>query len=342
MTGIGHNGEIFDGADDKAGNWFAVSRRTFRHHMVGIHNRAYTDFEAWLSLLAMASYSTRKVTNKGQVIVLDPGDLMASHGYLAERWMWSVDKVRWYLKRLALEAMITKHPAIASTKRNTNQIQVLTICNYDVYQFYGLRQHQATHQVEHQANTSPTPTEPQANTENLTNKQINKTTPKPWDKRERSAEEIAEADLIAVEAVKAGERTKGAAVAKSGRALVRVKGELDGNKGLLLDHTGKLQFTNCVGTDLLREIQQDFPDIEIEAACNRAALDITKMSYPSVTDAMAAIRRQAQYLSENAEKAKQRRSPSSGPGGISDYEKTLNYVEQFEAAKKPKQGRLIP
>lgn len=304
MTSIGHNGDIFDGADEKAGNWFAVSRRTFQHHMVGIHNRAYTDFEAWLSLLAMASYSTRKVSNKGQIIVLDPGDLMASHGYLAERWMWSVDKVRWYLKRLALEAMITKHPAVASTKRNTNQIQVLTICNYDVYQFYGMRQHQATPQLEYQASTTPTPAEPQANTENLTNKQINNIPPTPWAKRERTPEEIAEADRIAAEALALGARIKGGAVAKSGRATVRTKGELDGNRGILIDETGKLSFVNCKGSELLKALVVDFPGVNIDAACNRAGVDIAKMSYPSVQDAMTAIRKQAQYIAEDLAKSR--------------------------------------
>lgn len=166
--GIGHNGSP-DDDDERAGNWFAVSRDVFSHYLVGIHDRPYTDFEAWLSLLAMASYGTRKVVNKGKIVVLDPGELMASHSFLAQRWMWSPDKVRWYLKRLVLEAMVTRITTGPDTKRNTNQIQVISISNYSIYQFYGRAQRQAEHQAEHQANTSCTPSQHQES-----NKETNK------------------------------------------------------------------------------------------------------------------------------------------------------------------------
>ena len=153
---------------EQAGNWFAVSRDTFDHPIIGIHGRPFTEFEAWLWLLASASYETKKALNKGTVIVLDPGDLMAAHGYLATRWVWSVDKVRWFLKRLQVEAMITR-ACTKSTTRNTNQIQIITICNYSRYQGAKV----GKHQPEHQANTKPTPSQHQANTKNLTSKQIN-------------------------------------------------------------------------------------------------------------------------------------------------------------------------
>lgn len=180
---IGHNGgPSFD--DDRATNWFCVSRDIFDHAIVGIHDRQYTEFEAWLSLVAMAEFKPRRVLNKGQMIVLDPGDLMAAHAYLATRWKWTADKVRWFLKRLQTDAMITRECAKLSTSRNTNQIQVISICNYAKYQLIQDAEHQAKHQPSHQANTKPTPSAHQANTKKLTLKHLNTPTQKESEERE--------------------------------------------------------------------------------------------------------------------------------------------------------------
>jgi hypothetical protein len=98
--------------------WFAVSRLIFSHELIGIRGRAYTEFEAWLWLLAQASFEQCTVNNKGHTIILDPGQLMHARTYLAHVWQWSEDKVRWFLKRLETEAMITR----------------ILICNYGDYQ----------------------------------------------------------------------------------------------------------------------------------------------------------------------------------------------------------------
>ncbi len=191
-TGPGHNGgpplpEYEE--RERPGNWFAVSRDIFDHPIVGIHDRAFTDTEAWLYMLSIASFAQTEVVNKGSIIVLDPGQLMAAHAYLAKRWKWSPDKVRWYLKRLGDEAMITRyttdsrgqtigsengkintnqptnqntnHHPNQNTKRNTNQIQIITICNYAIYQYVQQQLHQAkpqpspqpSHQPQHQASS---------------------------------------------------------------------------------------------------------------------------------------------------------------------------------------------
>lgn len=156
---LGHNGgePIAEQGDteERAGNWFAVSRDIFTHHVVGIRNRPYTDFEAWLSLIAMATYETKKETNKGTTIVLDPGDLMAAHAYLAQRWQWTVAKVRWFLNRLHTEAMIARHCANQDSRRNNNQIQVITICNYAKFQLVKSAEQQAKRQAGQQASDKP-------------------------------------------------------------------------------------------------------------------------------------------------------------------------------------------
>lgn len=162
MSNIGHNaGPIDDVEDDRSGNWFAVSRDIFAHHIVGIHDRPWTEFEAWLSLVAMASYETRRAMNKGTVVILDPGDLMAAHGYLAQRWMWTVPKVRWFLQRLQKEAMITRHCNKQDSRGNSNQIQIISICNYSRYQIIKDAEQQAKQQAEQQANSRPTASQQQ-------------------------------------------------------------------------------------------------------------------------------------------------------------------------------------
>lgn len=165
MSELGHNGGPDLNDEDRAGNWFAVSRDIFDHPIIGIRNRSYTEMEAWLWLLARANWKPTRVNNKGTIVVLDPGQLMAAHGYLATVWKWSIDKVRYYLQRLANEAMITRYCTNQTTNRRTNQIQVLTICNYDRYQWQSETQHQAslppTTPSQHQANTKPAPSQHQ-------------------------------------------------------------------------------------------------------------------------------------------------------------------------------------
>lgn len=143
------------------GNWFAVSRMIFDHAVIGIKNRPYTELEAWLWLLAEAEFEPREVANKGQMIVLDPGQLMAAHGFLSKRWSWTQDKVRYFLKKLQNEAMIARYCAKQDTGRNTNQIQIITISNYSDYQF--------TQDAEHQAIPQPQPHTNGANTKQNTN-----------------------------------------------------------------------------------------------------------------------------------------------------------------------------
>lgn len=196
-VGLGHNGgpSFADGSEsrgahhipqEKSGNWFAVSREIFDHPIVGIHDRPFTDTEAWLYLLSLAAYAPTEVENKGTLIVLDPGQLMAAYAFLAARWKWSPDKVRWYLKRLQNEAMIsrftasmrpdepsdstkqdTNHHTKRNTKQRTNQIQILTICNYAVYQYVRTQQNQASHQAKHQPPHQASPQE--SNTINTLN-----------------------------------------------------------------------------------------------------------------------------------------------------------------------------
>lgn len=162
--------------DERATNWFCVSREIFDHSIVGIRNRPYTELEAWLSLLAMAQYEPTKRLNKGQIVVLDPGQLMAAHAFLANRWKWSSAKVRRFLDLLMRDAMITRFCNMQNDKRGGNQIQIITICNYMKYRPETDTDRQANQQPDRQTNGNRATSERQASDNNLTRKQINKET----------------------------------------------------------------------------------------------------------------------------------------------------------------------
>lgn len=167
--GLGGNGG--PPLDEQPGNWFKVCRTIFDHPIVGIHNRSFTELEAWLWMLSEAAFEPRQVINKGTIIVLDPGQLMHARSYLAKRWQWTEDKVRWFLKRLQTEAMITRYCTQQNTRSRTNQIQVITISNYNVYQGNRQTQPQAENPPEHPAHTQRTPSQHPANTHKVRTKE---------------------------------------------------------------------------------------------------------------------------------------------------------------------------
>lgn len=147
------------------GNWFAVSRMIFDHYVVGAgqvmpakdpRRGSFSKMEAWLWLVANAAYEPSEIINKGREMKLQPGELMGAHSYLAEQWNWSVDAVRWFLKRLELTSQIIRHVSAERAKHNTNQCQVITICNYSNYQFTRNDERQAAYQ----ASTKPAPSAP--------------------------------------------------------------------------------------------------------------------------------------------------------------------------------------
>lgn len=150
--------------------WFAVSRLIFEHHVVGAgqavdpadpNKGAYSKMEAWLWLIANASFEERRVINKGREITLQIGELMGATSYLASIWNWTPETVRWFTKRLEQTVMITRYCHEQRTNRNTNQAQIISICNYGDYQVNKVRKPQPKPQAEHQAHPNHTPTAPQ-------------------------------------------------------------------------------------------------------------------------------------------------------------------------------------
>jgi hypothetical protein len=104
--------------------YIAVDRGVFEHPTFA--PEPFTEREAWLWMIAEAAWKPTKIRIGRSVYDLARGQLVHSLRFLAARWRWSEARVRRYLARLKIDAMID-----ALATRDATQI---TICNYDHYQ----------------------------------------------------------------------------------------------------------------------------------------------------------------------------------------------------------------
>lgn len=104
---------------------FAVDRGVF-DHPVFQSREPLSKREAWLWLLAEASWKERVKAVPGASIRLRRGQLSHSIRFMASAWRWDKAKVGRFLERLRTETMI-------ETAAETGQT-VVTICKYDDYQ----------------------------------------------------------------------------------------------------------------------------------------------------------------------------------------------------------------
>ena len=162
---IGHNG----GPMIRGAGWYATHRDMLTHPIVGIgkavkpldaNKPALSRFEAWHWLIANAAYKAKPVDNKGRVAQLQPGQVMGARSYLSKEWNWSEMTVRWFLKVLLDENMITLATDKIRNQPRTNTANIITLCNYLKYQL-GEDEQQPAQQP---ANNQPTTTQqPQSN-----------------------------------------------------------------------------------------------------------------------------------------------------------------------------------
>ena len=85
--------------------------------------------QAWIDLLMLAEWKDKDVIAKGSIVHLKRGQVGRSILWLAERWGWDRKRVRRFLKILETQKMATTE----STTKGT----IITIENYDKYQFQG-------------------------------------------------------------------------------------------------------------------------------------------------------------------------------------------------------------
>lgn len=86
-----------------------------------------TEREAWAWLIAEAAYRPRRRRVGSFEVQLARGQVAASLRFMAGKWQWSEARVRRFLTRLKTDAMIDAATDAGMT--------VITICNYDRYQY---------------------------------------------------------------------------------------------------------------------------------------------------------------------------------------------------------------
>ena len=94
----------------------------------------YTRAQAWIWLIENAAWKPCRVSVDGKIITLNRGQLSYSTRYLAAAWDWSKSRVDRFLRNLVAETMVNTRCSKSGTASGTAQ-NVITICNYDKYQY---------------------------------------------------------------------------------------------------------------------------------------------------------------------------------------------------------------
>ncbi|MBP5705585.1 MAG: hypothetical protein J6X12_12975 [Paludibacteraceae bacterium] len=118
---------------------------------------------AWIDLLLLANHKNVKIAFDGKLIVVERGQHITSIRKLATRWNWSTNKVTRFLDLLASDQMIIRE---SDTKKT-----LITIVNYDVYQFSEDTNETLTRQ---QRDTNETATRLNKNDKNVKNEKNEK------------------------------------------------------------------------------------------------------------------------------------------------------------------------
>lgn len=141
--------------------YIPISRRIFEHPF-WCEDRVFSRFEAWLDIVQSARFEDTKQLIGNRFIEVKRGQVLVSLRFLAGRWHWSTKKVNSFLDLLIQDKMITKE-----TPKETGQT-VITICNYDKYNF--ISQELETEKKQ-QGNTKETLRKQQGNKINKDNKE---------------------------------------------------------------------------------------------------------------------------------------------------------------------------
>ena len=105
-------------------NYFAVNRSLTQSDFW--LSEEFTKPQAWIDLISLSRHSDGFATIRGIEIELKRGQNCWSELKLSQRWKWSRNKVRRFLKTLEV-----KHQILM---QKTNVTTVMTIVNYDIYQ----------------------------------------------------------------------------------------------------------------------------------------------------------------------------------------------------------------
>lgn len=116
--------------------WISLYR-SIEDHWTFKEKRKFSKFEAWIDLLLMVNHKDKKILLGNELVTVKRGQKITSIRQLCERWSWSNNKVKNFLKLLESDGMLT---AKSDTKKT-----VVTIVNYDLYQNEDLqKRHKST------------------------------------------------------------------------------------------------------------------------------------------------------------------------------------------------------
>lgn len=93
------------------------------------HLEKFSKGQAWVDMLLMASHKKSDIVIKGQKIHLNEGQFVRSLQNLANKWQWSINKVRRYLEYAYEHEMITYIGIPCG--------MLVTIVNWAHYQYQG-------------------------------------------------------------------------------------------------------------------------------------------------------------------------------------------------------------
>jgi len=89
----------------------------------------FTKGQAWLDLIMLANWEPGRITVQGLLVPVGRGEVGWSEGALADRWKWSVGKVRRFFDELEQHGRCSRKRYGQRDRRKS----VLSICDYDQY-----------------------------------------------------------------------------------------------------------------------------------------------------------------------------------------------------------------
>jgi len=104
--------------------WISLHRRLAQHELWT--SEPFSRGQAWVDLLLLANHKDGFIYVRGNKINIKRGQVGWSEHRLAERWQWSRNKVRKFIKDLEEEQQIKP--------QKNNVTSVISIVNYDKYQ----------------------------------------------------------------------------------------------------------------------------------------------------------------------------------------------------------------
>lgn len=105
--------------------WISL-HRSIENHWTFKENRKFSKFEAWIDILLMVNHKDKKIVLGNELVFVKRGQKITSIRKLCERWSWSNNKVKHFLKLLEDDGMLI----VKSDAKKT----LLTVVNYDIYQ----------------------------------------------------------------------------------------------------------------------------------------------------------------------------------------------------------------